>query len=400
LQMEKFRLTSNGYVYKQGDKPRQSPKGLPSINFIGKPTKTSQLRNGVSLPELNASSSVHKFPVSRKQATLARLDSRDDINVKKNSTKKTQELQRQRSKSHDPETRKTKIKIKGNLPTLKNTNSENIFNGNAILWKHQIPVLVSFFLHDDFDCIEVITYDLRNNVELERLYVIASRIYSIIESYPEIAAVYSNNIAKSEAIINARINCTIDYLMSHLGSEKIAFMPVVPTLRRYNGIVQLCCIYCLSHLYVVEKTKRRDALTIPKPLWLVAGQVDPVCQIIGVLLGKNVVHTAATMNVVKLRWKWAIKKVMGMNKARYNITYAWRRLDLIMTNPTFSVVTRLCRATVSTNLLINMKRGDSLEDMISTVQSGDEGDDSDGASFLSDSEVDQDDSSKARSEAP
>jgi hypothetical protein len=113
-----------------------------------------------------------------------------------------------------------------------------------------------------------------------------------------------------------------------------------------------------------------------------------------------VVHTAATMNVVKLRWKWAIKKVMGMNKARYNITYAWRRLDLIVTNPTFSVVTRLCRATVSTNLLINMKRGDSLEDMISTVQSGDEGDDSDGASFLSDSEVDQDDSSKARSEAP
>lgn len=232
--MEKFRLTSNGHVYKQGNlSSSRVSTVLPSIIF--KPTKTSQLRSGASLPELNAANKVHKFPAGRKQATLARLDSRDDTAITKPAPRK--ELSRQRSKSHDPDTRKNTIRIKGSLPALQSSNvGQNIFNGNTILWKHQLPVLVSLFLHDDFDCIEVITYDLTHNAELERLYVIASQIFSIVENYSEIAALYCNKIAKSEPIVNARINCTIDYLMSHLGSEKVAFMPVVPTLRRYNGI--------------------------------------------------------------------------------------------------------------------------------------------------------------------
>jgi hypothetical protein len=39
----------------------------------------------------------------------------------------------------------------------------------------------------------------------------------------------------SEVIKAARINGAIDFIMSHLGCEKISFMPPVATLRYYNG---------------------------------------------------------------------------------------------------------------------------------------------------------------------
>ena len=222
--MESIRLTSKGYV-------KKPTKQFPSLNI--KPTKTTKLRCGVSLPELQTSSSVHKFPAHRKQACLAQINSKDDNHVEKVPSRK---LLRQRSKSHDPDAGVACMKIRSRLPALGgNYKCQNIFNGNSILWKHHIPVLIGLFLHEDFDIIEVVPFDLLHNVELERLYVVASQIFGIIESHKEVQEMYTHKLSKSEAIQNARINCTIEYLMCHLGSEKIAFMPVVPTLRRYNG---------------------------------------------------------------------------------------------------------------------------------------------------------------------
>ena len=222
--MESVRLSSRGYANKY------SSNQLPPLNF--KATKTSKLRCGASLTELENSASIHKFPAPRRQACLARLKSKDDYHVEIIPSRK--QLLRKRSKSYDPDDVRMSHR---RLPPIGGGNYKchNIFNGSSILWKHKIPVQVNLFWHEDFDVIEVVTFDLLHNVDLERLYVVASQIFDIIESHKEVQDMYTHTISKSEAIQNARINCTIEYLMCHLGSEKISFMPVVPTLRRYNG---------------------------------------------------------------------------------------------------------------------------------------------------------------------
>ena len=90
------------------------------------------------------------------------------------------------------------------------------------------------------------------------------------------------------------------------------------------------CNLLSTSLLDTEKTQRREPLTVPKPLWLVAGQADPVCHIIGVLLAKNCIYLARHMKTANLRWKWAIKKVIGLNRAKENIIYAWRRCVILV----------------------------------------------------------------------
>jgi hypothetical protein len=138
-----------------------------------------------------------------------------------------------------------KIRRKFSLGSLSSSNFDNIFNGHIIFWKLKLAAQISLYFHPEFNCIEISIYDLSRNQEMERLYVEASRLFDILEDLVDLSEEKDRKVSLSEVIKAARINCAIDFIMSHLGCEKVSFMPPAATLRYYNGL-SLSCSLLLS----------------------------------------------------------------------------------------------------------------------------------------------------------
>lgn len=199
------------------------------------------------------------------------------------------------------------IRRRMDLPTLQR-NVVNIFNGHTIYWKYGIPAQISLFYHSEVDTYEIVSFDLLQNIEMERLYANATTIHDIIENMSDVAQYQDRKVALYDIIKNMRLTCSIDFIMGSLSCQKAALMPAVPTLRKYNEI-----------LYKVEP------LSIPKPVWLVPAQVDDSVRRLSSLFASGCKRQAVEMSGCRLKWMWAIKKVIVLNRVKKAAVYAWKR---------------------------------------------------------------------------
>jgi hypothetical protein len=215
---------------------------------IIKQTKTSQIRTKKS-----------------KYQRIQRTDSSDDYNCHNyhHSRRNSQQNKSQQKLPHLNQFQPTgqlntklskddydlKIRRKFSLSSLSSSNFDNIFNGHIIFWKLKLAAQISLYYHPEFNCIEISVYDLSRNQEMERLYVEASHLFDILEDLVDISEYKDRKVSLSEVIKAARINCAIDFIMSHLGCEKVSFMPPAATLRYYNGTLLILLLPLPSPLF-------------------------------------------------------------------------------------------------------------------------------------------------------
>jgi hypothetical protein len=223
------------YSLHQQNRPQAQAQGPSAHHPLAHPlpqikqTKTSKIRTENNLK-------------SKQKLILKRTDSTDDSNCHQIHSTSHHNLHfhsssKSSSRSGAKDDHDLKIKRKFSLPSVSSATFDNIFNGHTIFWKLKLPAQVSLFHHVEFDCLEISVFDLNRHQEMERLYVSASHLFEILEDLVELSEYKDRKVSLSEVIKAARLNAAIDFIMSHLGCEKISFMPPVATLRYYNGLV-------------------------------------------------------------------------------------------------------------------------------------------------------------------
>eukprot|EP00602_Paraphysomonas_sp_CaronLab_P003675 CAMPEP_0185032252 /NCGR_PEP_ID=MMETSP1103-20130426/20202_1 /TAXON_ID=36769 /ORGANISM="Paraphysomonas bandaiensis, Strain Caron Lab Isolate" /LENGTH=564 /DNA_ID=CAMNT_0027568081 /DNA_START=34 /DNA_END=1728 /DNA_ORIENTATION=- len=231
---------------------------------------------------------------------------------------------------------------------------EEILSQPMVFWRCELGAVVTVFYHKEADCFEVSAVDTQANVELERVYVRASRIFEVSENGISAESNSSNRHPRFtflKRLTRQRIDAAANYLVAVLDadykfnsglSEKVLTIGrsgdncVVEnlTLPRPHNIIPGKLSSNLLRSSSIKRTNtfpveedEDSAQSMHGTHSLVEAALSYSAEAgkhISVSSGSRVFACNETVNPrvysqARWRWIWAIKKVISLNRISYSM---------------------------------------------------------------------------------
>lgn len=149
----------------------------------------------------------------------------------------------------------------------KSPTAERIFKVPKLFWKQHFGAEIVLFNHPTLNVYEVVAYNVERNVELNRLYLSAPLLHSIIEANLKLPP--KQELKRRELIKNARMQCAIDFIITQIDINTKGDI----YCSYFNSQYQIKCIYssCITLGIFLEERNVNTDLCEAKPVELIPG---------------------------------------------------------------------------------------------------------------------------------
>ena len=157
-----------------------------------------------------------------------------------------------------------------------------IFRGGKLFWRERLHADIILFQHSALNYFEVVAIDTQQNKELNRVYIYAPALNALVEECVDVENLRRHEIRCRDTIKEARLQCSVDYIMESLHLDSFGLPDQQYWLRceHYNGNITFECPEHCSNIGDVmcnaAVTGTKDDLTSSQPINLTPGKVDKV----------------------------------------------------------------------------------------------------------------------------